>query len=104
MSVTPRNWKKKNGIAVNDCTNESWKQHWIDSTGRSWPDKCSVSSCSNEPTIGAHIMNENVSGVKIVPMCPSCYEKTSAFNLGFGISLANAEMFEPVIHDPLGIL
>ena len=42
MSVTPRNWKNANGIAVNDCTNESWKQHWIDSTCRSWPEKCSV--------------------------------------------------------------
>lgn len=103
MSVTPRNWKITNGIAVNNSTNVSWKQHWINSTGRSWPDRCSVSSCLNEPTIGAHIINEDVNGLKIVPMCPSCYEHPTVFNLGFGISLANADIFEPVINDPLGI-
>ena len=104
MSVTPRNWKNANGIAVNDCTNESWKQHWIDSTGRSWPEKCSVDSCSNEPSLGAHIINEKVSGVKIVPMCPSCYKQHTLINLRYGISLVSADIFEPVINDPMGIL
>lgn len=104
MSVTPRNWKKMNGMSVNDCTNGSSKQHWIDSTGRSWPEKCSVASCSNKPTIGAHISNDKVKGVKIVPMCDTCYKELTVFNLGFGISLVRADRFEPVVNDPMGIL
>ncbi|MGZ2372022.1 hypothetical protein ACXR6G_19800 [Ancylomarina sp. YFZ004] len=104
MSVTPRNWKNTNGIAVNDFDSESWKQHWMDSTGRSWPKKCSVASCSNEPTLGAHVINDKVNGAKIVPMCPSCYKLHSLINLSYGISLVSADIFDPVINDPLGIL
>jgi len=104
MSVTPKNWKNTNGTANSDCSCGSWKQHWIDSSRRPWPERCSVASCSNEPTIGAHISNTKVNGVKIVPMCASCHEKEALINLGYGITLVSAETFKQVVNDPLGVL
>lgn len=103
MSVTPKNWKNNNGTADRDCSCGSWKQHWIDSSGRSWPEKCSVASCSNEPTLGAHVINTKVSGVKIVPMCPSCNGLDALINLGYGITLVSADTSNPVVNNPQGV-
>ncbi len=54
----------------------------------SWPSECSVSGCSNKAEVGAHIQNESVQGVRIVPMCKPCNKKTGFFNLKNGIYLA----------------
>ncbi len=48
----------------------------------------------NKPTIGAHIINANVDGEKIVPMCDACNKKTGYFTLKGGISLVSANRSE----------
>ena len=76
-----KNWKNKNGTGERTCACGTWKQHWLNYSNRKWPSSCSVSGCTNQPTLGAHIINSSVSGEKIVPMCVSCNNKTGFFDL-----------------------
>jgi hypothetical protein len=87
-------WSNKKGTSVRSCYCGDWKQHWINYSGKSWPSVCSVSGCSNKPTLGAHVINASVSGEKIVPMCDSCNGKTSSFNLRDGVTLVSANVSE----------
>lgn len=92
--VTNKNWKNKSGTGNRTCSCGTWKQHWLNFSGRSWPDSCSVMGCANEPTLGAHVINNEVSGEKIVPMCTSCNKLTGYFDLKGGVQLVNANKSE----------
>ena len=83
MSITAMGWKNKKGTSNRSCKCGSWKQHWINNSGKAWPDKCSISGCDNKATLGAHIFNINcnVSGEYIVPACDSCNKLDGEFNL-----------------------
>lgn len=89
-TVTANNWKNKKGTSNRSCSCGSWKQHWINNSGKSWPSTCSISGCNNNATLGLHIINSNVSGEKIVPACDSCNGLDSEFNLKGGITLVSA--------------
>ena len=93
-TYTCKDWKNKNGTGDRTCSCGSWKQHWINYSGRSWPDECSVSRCANKPTLGAHVINSKVPGEKIVPMCDSCNKKTEYFDLKNNTILVNANKSE----------
>lgn len=90
MGVTCHGWKNKVGTQYRECNCGSWKQHWINNSGREWPDKCSVAGCNNTATLGAHVYNKNVSGEKIIPACDSCNKKTGEFSLKSGVTLVSA--------------
>lgn len=90
MSLTTSGWKNKKGTSNRSCSCESWKQHWINISGESWPEKCSIYGCSSTPTLGAHIYNSNVSGEKIVPACDSCNKLSDEFDLKSGTTLVSA--------------
>ncbi len=90
MEVTASGWKNKGGTGGRSCNCGSWKQHWINSSGKSWPKECSILGCSNNATLGAHIINSSVSGEKIVPACDSCNKLTGEFTLKGGITLVSA--------------
>ena len=75
------NWKNKNGTKDRSCKCGSWKQHWMNNSGRSWPIFCSVEGCTNFATLGAHVYNPDVSGEKIIPMCESCNKLSGAFSI-----------------------
>ena len=92
--LTEKNWKNKAGTGERVCKCGSWKQHWVNFSKKPWPSQCSVAGCMNAPTLGAHIINDDVKGEKIVPMCDSCNKKTGTFNLKDGISLVNANRSE----------
>lgn len=92
--ITCKNWKNKKGTGVRTCTCGTWKQHWINFSGKPWPVSCSVSGCTNKPTLGAHVINSEVSGEKIVPMCASCNNITEYFDLKGGITLVSANKSE----------
>lgn len=92
--ATCKNWKNKNGTGIRSCSCGTWKQHWINFSGKSWPELCSVSGCTNKPTLGAHVINAEVSGEKIVPMCALCNSITSYFDLKDGVKLVNANKSE----------
>ena len=94
MSVTAIGWKNKSGTSVRSCKCGTWKQHWINNSNNPWPNECSVSGCSNKPTLGAHIINSNVSGEKIVPACDSCNKLSYEFNLKGGVTLVSANKSE----------
>jgi hypothetical protein len=81
METNGNSWKNKNGTGEKDCKCGSWKNHWVNFSGEAWPDLCSVVGCEEKPTLGAHVINPNVSGEKIVPMCDSCNKKNISFAL-----------------------
>ena len=94
MSITAVGWKNKGGTGARACKCGSWAQHWVNYSNRSWPATCSVEGCTNKSTLGAHIINPNVIGEKIVPMCDSCNKLTDNFNLKGGIVLPSANILE----------
>lgn len=85
-------WKNKGGTGERFCKCGSWKQHWINFSGKTWPDECSVSGCSNTATLGAHIYNPSSSDTSeyIVPVCNSCNKRTDEFSLESGTILVSA--------------
>lgn len=88
------NWKNKNGTGGRTCVCRSWKQHWINFSNKNWPGTCSVSGCNEKPTLGAHVINSDVSGEKIVPMCESCNKLPGYFDLKRGVTLVSANKSE----------
>lgn len=94
MSVTSINWSNKNGTGTRTCKCGSWMDHWIKFSKESWPTSCSVANCSSPPTLGAHIINPEVQGERIVPMCYSCNGLDTQFNLKGGVSLVKANTSE----------
>jgi hypothetical protein len=89
-TITANNWKNKGGTGDRDCKCGTWKQHWVNGSGKTFPDKCSVKSCNNSATLGAHIINTNVSGERIIPACDSCNKLGSEFDLKGSITLISA--------------
>ena len=94
MGVTKIGWKNKYGVNDRTCNWGSWKQHWINYSNKTWPSKCSVSGCTNAATLGAEIVNSNVSGEYIVPVCESCNKLISEFNLENESTLVSANKQE----------
>lgn len=92
--LTNLNWKNKSGTGERSCACGSWKKHWINFSGESWPNQCSVSGCTNAPTLGGHVINAAVNGEWIVPMCDSCNKKNAPFNIEVGITLVKANKSE----------
>ena len=94
MGVTASGWKNKGGTSSRSCNCGTWRQHWINCSGKPWPDKCSISGCTNKATLGAHIINSGVSGEKIVPACDSCNKLSGEFTLKDGVTLVSANKQE----------
>ena len=90
MSIIVTGWKNKIGTGLRDCSCGTWKQHWINYANKEWPSSCSVNGCCNVPTLGAHIINSDVTGEKIVPMCDSCNGLGETFTLKGGVTLPSA--------------
>ena len=67
-------WKNKGGTSPLSCRCGSWKNHWMNGTGESWPRTCSVDGCNNPAEVGGHIVSasDGRGDVYIVPMCTSC--------------------------------
>lgn len=94
MNVTAYGWKNKKGTGGRSCNCGSWKNHWINNTDKSWPSTCSIAGCNNSATLGAHVINSNISGEKIIPSCDSCNKLDGEFNLKGGITLVSANKQE----------
>jgi len=92
--MTAIGWKNKGGTSTRKCKCGSWKQHWINASGKSWPSFCSVKGCTSKPALGGHVYNSKVSGEKIIPMCNSCNNKTDAFDINTGVTLVSANKSE----------
>ena len=94
MGLSASGWKNKKGTGNKDCKCGSWKDHWIKFSGEEWPVLCSVARCKKKPTLGAHVINPNISGEKIVPMCDSCNKINKSFALKSNISDVSANTAE----------
>lgn len=90
MGIPTAGWSNKNGTADRGCNCGTWKQHWIKQSQKSWPSICSVEGCLSVPTLGAHVINSNVMGERIVPMCDSCNKRAGNFSLKNGINVPSA--------------
>ena len=94
MGLTATGWKNKIGTGTRNCKCGSWKEHWINYSGKTWPDQCSVVGCENNAILGAHVINPNVSGEKIIPMCDSCNKKVDDFSLKVNTTTVTANKTE----------
>jgi len=94
MELSETGWKNKNGTGERDCKCGSWKKHWLKFSGKTWPDLCSVVGCEEKPILGAHVINSNVSGEKIVPMCDSCNKLVNIFSLKPNVDKVSANTVE----------
>ena len=83
-------WKNKKRTSDRDCACGSWRAHWINRTGRSWPITCSVSSCASRPVLGAHVISSSAKGERIVPMCSSCNHLSESFTFTYGTVFSDA--------------
>lgn len=90
MTVTADGWKNKVGTKDRNCSCGDWKNHWIKFSSKAWPASCSVWGCNNKATLGAHVINPQVMGEHIVPMCDSCNKLGGSFSLKGGISIPSA--------------
>jgi hypothetical protein len=86
-------WKNKGGTSeLPQCGCGTWKQHWINVSGKKWPTKCAVDGCTNSAEVGAHICNPEVQGVQIAPFCKECnaQETSFEFSLKDNVELVSA--------------
>lgn len=85
MNVYLDGWKNKKGTAERACSCGSWKQHWINYSGQSWPYICSVEGCYKTAEMGAHVYNSNFGAKEyIIPTCTSCNGKDETFSIKAG--------------------
>lgn len=89
-TVTSKNWKNKKGTGERTCVCGSWKNHWIKFAKKDWPEYCSVKECGNAPVLGAHVINAEVEGERIVPMCDSCNKLQESFDLKGEVTVVRA--------------
>ena len=55
------------------CQCSSWKDHWQEYSGLSWPNTCQVKGCNGEATCGGHVWRLKDGKTEwIAPMCNSC--------------------------------
>ena len=93
-TVTSKNWKNKKGTGERTCVCGSWKNHWIKFAKKDWPECCSVKECGNAPVLGAHVINAEVEGERIVPMCDSCNKLQESFDLKGEVTVVRANTRE----------
>lgn len=83
-------WKNKNGTSDRECACGSWRKHWENFSKISFPEKCSVKGCPEKASLGAHVINNSVSGEWIAPLCASCNKRSDEFYLKPGTILVSA--------------
>ena len=74
-------YKNKRGTSNRTCLCGSWKNHWLNFSGKEWPSTCSVYGCQNKPTLGGHIYNTDSKNEYIVPLCDTCNHREDEFSL-----------------------
>jgi len=74
-------WKNKNGTSERSCSCGSWKNHWINNSGKPWPVFCCASDCMLQAEVGAHVINFTLSGEWIIPLCKGCNQRIDEFSI-----------------------
>ena len=81
MIVPLNGWKNKNGTSGRSCSCGSWKNHWINNSGKAWPTLCSASDCMQRAEVGAHVINYSLRDEWIIPLCNACNQRTAVFSI-----------------------
>lgn len=81
MNFPLNGWKNKNGTSEHSCSCGSWKNHWINNSGKTWPIFCSASDCMQIAEVGAHVINYSLRDEWIIPLCKGCNQRTDAFSI-----------------------
>lgn len=92
--MTATRYVNKKGTADRRCVCGTWKQHWINFSGKEWPDKCLVKGCNAQATLGAHITKVGESKEYIIPACVECNQSSSEFQLKQDDCLVSANQAE----------
>ena len=50
----------------------SWKEFWIQKSGKHWPNECRIAWCTTAATDGTHVKVKGKQGYYIVPTCHHC--------------------------------
>jgi hypothetical protein len=89
-------WQNKSRTSERTCACGTWREHWLKFSGKPWPSKCSVSGCENDPTLGAHVVQETFTNKHeyIVPMCQACNAKMESFTVRSGTKFVSANKYE----------
>ena len=74
MVILTDGQKVKNVRGTGPCTTRdgSWKQYWINRSGRRWPQYYRIKGCRNTASDGAHVKINNMPEYHILPMCHRC--------------------------------
>ena len=81
MNFPINGWKNKNGTAERFCKCGSWKNHWINNSGKPWPWICCAADCMQAAEVGAHVINLVLEGEWIIPLCKACNQITDTFSI-----------------------
>jgi hypothetical protein len=90
MALPYSGWSNVTGTSNKSCNCGTWQKHWIKFAKKTWPSSCSVVGCTGKPTLGAHIKNSEVTGVRIAPFCNSCNGLSGKLTLKHDVSLPSA--------------
>ena len=74
-------WKNKKGTSERTCSCGSWKNHWVNNSGKTWPLFCSAAGCIQHAEVGAHVINSTICDEWIIPLCNACNQKTVEFSI-----------------------
>jgi len=72
-------WQNVTGSGNDHCSCGSWKEHWMNFSNESWPNRCRVSGCLSAAVYGIHIKTSSKSGEYIIPGCSECNKKEDLF-------------------------
>jgi hypothetical protein len=86
-----------NGTTANICSCGSWLAHWKNYSGQALPRYCPEETCTDEPTLGAHVQKDSTTDRKwyIVPLCSKHNaKKGESINISNHIKLVSANVSE----------
>lgn len=81
MVLSFKQWRNKSGTGDRVCRCGTWSQHWINYSGQSWPQTCSVDTCLRWPWVGGHVFRSPSTEEFIVPLCAVHNGATEPFAL-----------------------
>lgn len=75
--------KNVSGTSGLDCACGSWLEHWKKFSGATLPQWCYEKTCTNKPTVGAHVQKDSASDKSwyIVPLCDLHNKQTDTLEL-----------------------
>jgi len=81
-----------NGTTDSTCRCKSWLDHWVRFSGQALPKYCPEVSCTNPPTVGAHVQKTGSLDWYIVPLCERHNASRGTLTIPDFVPLASANV------------